>query len=164
MDKTQLREMIDTVLVYLDPAIKYSRTARELLMLTAATESHLGTYWRQIKGPARGIFQMEPDTEYDIWDNFLRYKHTLHSLVKELLGTPNFTFPASQWNLAYQIAMARVHYFRVKAPLTLMGVNGNWSHKEIFSLAEYWKDHYNTKLGKGTPKKACDDYMRLCVT
>lgn len=164
MDKTQLREMIDTVLVYLDPIIKYSYTARELLMLTAATESHLGTYWRQIKGPARGIFQMEPATEQDIWVNFLAYKQPLLKLLKDLLGPANFNFPALQWNLAYQIAMARVHYFRVKKPLPLIGATGNWSHKEVMQLAEYWKDHYNTSAGKGTPKKAYDDYMRLCIS
>lgn len=162
MDKRQLSEMINTVLIYLDPTIRYSPVANDLLMLTAATESHLGTYWRQLGGPARGIFQMEPATEKDIWANFLTYKQPLLKLVKDLLGPANFNFPALQWNLAYQIAMARVHYFRVKAPLPSYKSHVD-SHEAVFALADYWKEHYNTHLGKGTPKKAYDDYMRLCV-
>jgi len=60
MDKTQLRELIQVVLKEYD---LYSRDAEELLMLTAAVESNLGYYIKQVGGgPALGIFQCEPDT------------------------------------------------------------------------------------------------------
>lgn len=46
----------------------------ELLLLTCAAESAMGKYIMQVGGPARGIFQMEPNTEKDIWENWLKYK------------------------------------------------------------------------------------------
>jgi hypothetical protein len=39
-----------------------SRAARQLLLVTACVESHCGHYLRQIRGPAVGIYQMEPAT------------------------------------------------------------------------------------------------------
>lgn len=62
MDKKQLRELVTHVLKKYD---LYSADAVELLMLTAATESNLGCYIKQVGGgPALGIFQCEPNT-YD---------------------------------------------------------------------------------------------------
>ena len=62
MYKEHLREMIQFVLMKYD---LYSRNAEELLMLTAACESNLGHYFKQLGGgPALGIFQVEPAT-YD---------------------------------------------------------------------------------------------------
>lgn len=62
MDKAQLRGLITHVLKKYD---LYSVDAVELLMLTAATESNLGYYLKQVGGgPALGIFQCEPNT-YD---------------------------------------------------------------------------------------------------
>ena len=39
--------------------------------------------------------------------------------------------------------MCRVHYARVSEPLPEAG--------DLDGQAHYWKDHYNTRLGKGTP-------------
>jgi len=62
MYREHLREMIQFVLKNYD---LYSRDAEELLMLTAACESNLGHYFKQLgNGPALGIFQVEPAT-YD---------------------------------------------------------------------------------------------------
>lgn len=150
IDKTQLRELIVDVLHYLSPEIPYSENAVNLLMLTAAQESHLGTYIKQIKGPARGIFQMEPATERDIYDNFLAYKPQIASKIRALTtddGPDNLLS-----NLAYQIAMARVHYFR--SPRALGSQTTEW--------AATWKAVYNTPLGKGTEQEAIANYLRLC--
>jgi hypothetical protein len=119
-------------------------------MLTAATESHLGTYIRQVGGPARGIFQMEPATEQDIWDNLLFYKPKLATLLYDFDSSADNTL---EWNLAYQILMARMHYLRVKEPLP------KWD--DVEGLAAYWKRYYNTPKGKGTIEKAVADYQRL---
>ena len=66
----QLRELIIT------PALSklqlYSKDAEELLIFTCAVESDGGTYLKQIKGPALGIYQMEPRTYNDIWQNYMR--------------------------------------------------------------------------------------------
>lgn len=119
-------------------------------MLTAAVESHLGHYVYQIGGPARGIFQMEPATAIDIYDNYLRYQEGLRDELlyfcaadpeRDLLG-----------NIPYQILMARFHYLRVKEPLP--------KAEDSKGLAEYWKKYYNTTLGKGTVEKAIEEYKK----
>jgi len=148
----QFRELIVNVLKYLEPEIPYSDTAVELLMLTAATESNLGQYLRQVRGPARGVFQMEPRTEQDIWNNYLVYNEMLKNKIEGLLFIYNHAdkgFPDMIGNLPYQIAMARVYYWRVPHPLP----NSN-----PVALATYWKQHYNTHLGAGTINKAKEKY------
>lgn len=49
----------------------YSPAAEALLLGTAAHESHGGRYLSQIRGPARGIYQMEPATHDDLWRHYL---------------------------------------------------------------------------------------------
>jgi len=89
MNKDHLRELISRVLEQLD---LYSRDAVELLMLTAAAESNLGEYLRQVgRGPALGIFQMEPSTETDIWYNYLRYRSELALRMYPLVGNSTLT-------------------------------------------------------------------------
>jgi hypothetical protein len=151
IDKGQLRDLIREVLHHLDPEIPYSENAVELLMLTCAQESHLGSYIKQIKGPARGIFQMEPTTEHDLYSNFMAGKPKLLEKVQLL------TYPADApddllANLAYQIAMARVHYFRSPKAIP----------KDLQGWAELWKSHYNTHLGKGKVEEAITNYNRMC--
>ena len=138
MDKKQLRDLIKRVLVALD---LHSESAENLLMGTAAQESGLGEYIRQIgNGPALGIFQMEPNTFRDIVQNYLQYKPELAKLVMSVSGVNALRSEYLEYNLALSICMCRVHYLRVseKMPDNLTG----W--------AKYWKEHYNTRLGKGT--------------
>jgi hypothetical protein len=152
IEKTQLRELITQVLRYLDPEIPFSESAVELLMLTCAQESHLGTYIKQVgSGPARGIFQMEPNTERDLYANFLKLKPGL--LAKIHAVTYDCSTPDdSLGNLTYQIAMARVHYFRSPRPIPA----------DLYGWAAEWKRHYNTPLGAGTEDEAINNYKRLC--
>ena len=151
MHPNQLRELITAVLVEMD---LYSANACELLMLTAAQESHLGFYIKQVgSGPAKGIFQMEPSTEKDIWDNYLRYKPELAKRVGAMLGEADWEHLQLTGNLLYQIAMARVHYYRRPEALP--------SRENIDAMARYWKKHYNTHLGKGTVYEAVKNYNRL---
>lgn len=151
--KEQLRDLITVVL---KDAGLYSESATELLMLTAAVESRQGTYIKQIRGPARGIFQMEPATEKDIWENYLKYKPKLKQVVSRYLYADGV--PAGmdlQANIPYQILMARIHYRRV--PAALPDVN------DRLAIAAYWKKHYNTHLGKGTVDKALRAYQECCL-
>lgn len=138
-DRRQFRELIEDVLTGLG---LHSPAAVNLLLGTAAQESRFGTYLRQMgKGPALGVFQMEPATERDIWDNYLRYQPALVEKIKGFTGESG-PGPHLRWNLAYQIAMARVHYLRKKPPMP--------PGDDLAGLAAYWKQHYNTRLGKGT--------------
>ena len=128
---------------------KWTQSAENLLVLTAAVESRLGTYIRQKgNGPALGIFQMEPATHDDIWRNYLTYKPDLAAMVRETAGISQDQCNAERlvWDLMYAACMARVHYMRSK--YTLPGPE-NWK-----ALAEYWKSAYNTPLGAGTVEHA----------
>ena len=152
-NKEQFRELIEDVL---REANLYSPSAVELLMLTCAVESNFGTYIKQIKGPALGVFQMEPFTHNDIWANYLTHKDEL----VEIALWPHTSEQGNELvslktNLAYQILMARIHYLRYPYPLP--------DADDIEGLAEYWKRLYNTRHGKGTVKKAIEKYKEYCI-
>jgi hypothetical protein len=117
-------------------------------MLTAAVESNMGYYIKQVDGPAIGIFQMEPATHDDIWDNYLAYRRDLSPVVTQF----GHGLISLQTSLAYGAAMARVHYLRVPAKLP----NAN----DVEGLATYWKEHYNTLEGKGTVVDAIAKYRK----
>lgn len=129
----------------------YSEAAEELLMLTAATESLCGEYLHQVGGPALGIFQMEPATHDDIWQNYLRYREGLADVV-ETFGREAKHLAG---NLYYATAMARVHYLRVPERLP--------SPMDTAALADYWKRHYNTALGAGEVAEAIEKYDLLAT-
>ena len=150
----QLRGLITDVLMYLD---LYSEDAVELLMLTAAQESHCGTYIKQVRGPALGIFQCEPATAQDIYDNYLTFKPDLESLIDSVslldqTASEQFDLKA---NLVYQIAMARIHYLRISEKLP--------SKDNIKAMAQYWKKYYNTYKGKGTVEEAIFNYKKYAI-
>ena len=137
MDVVQMKGLIVKILTDLD---MMSDSAVTLLLGTAAQESHL-QYIKQIHGPALGLFQMEPETEHDIWNNYLVYHPKIIDTIGKITGhyQPG---PWLEWDLAYQIIMARLHYRRVKDPLP--------EANDIDGVANYWKIHYNTPLGAGT--------------
>ena len=135
-NEKQFRELIKETLLKLD---KYSVDATNLLLGTCAQESAFGTYIEQINGPALGVFQMEPNTEKDIWENYLYYRNELVKTVYDICGVIGPDKFSLKTNLAYQITMARIHYLRVpeKLPDNLIG------------YSRYWKKYYNTEQGKG---------------
>ncbi|MDL2262466.1 hypothetical protein LJC11_03070 [Bacteroidales bacterium OttesenSCG-928-I21] len=150
MNKNQLRDLIKRVLRELD---LYSKNAEDLLMGTAAQESHLGEYIRQIKGPALGIFQMEPATFSDIENNYLRYKPDLKAKIKAIANIQDFSAEQLEYNLALAICMCRVHYLRVKSPIP----------SSLDGYARYWKEHYNTHKGRGTVEEFISNYKKYVL-
>ena len=86
IDNKQLRECI--IKPTLDSLQMYSQAAEELLVFTCACESLGGTYLKQVKGPALGIYQMEPATYQDIWENYKTgvFAHPLEHLISTLTG------------------------------------------------------------------------------
>lgn len=146
----QLRETIETALSAIDELTAksfrlYSVAAVELLVGTALKESG-GLRWRRQlnNGPARGLFQMEGATYEDIWRNYLAFRPVLAGAIRSAF-TPaggELSFEQIVDDDAYAAVMARLHYLRVPAPLPPAG--------DVQAQAQYWKDHYNTKLGKGT--------------
>jgi len=134
----------------------YSDSAVNLLLLTAAVESDTGRYLRQVgSGPALGIYQMEPQTYQDIWNNYLRYRPGIEKKVSWYLADyfPHKEEQQLPGNLYLATAMCRVHYWRVEEPLP--------DADNALALATYWKKYYNTPAGKGTVGKALSAYRKL---
>jgi hypothetical protein len=143
IEVTHLREyVVKPTLKYLD---LYSKSAENLMLGTAAQESKMGRWLHQVKGPAKGIYQMEMATHEDIWNNYLSYKIDLKNKILQFATSREDDLV---FNLAYATAMARVHYLRISEPLP--------HEDDVAGLAKYWKQFYNTKLGKGT----VDEFMR----
>jgi uncharacterized membrane protein YtjA (UPF0391 family) len=137
MDKNQFEQ--DIVIPTLKQIGLYSHDAVTLLMATAMAESKFH-YIKQIKGPALGFYQMEPETHDDIWLNYLEYNKKLALKVKLL--SVKCDARELQYNLKYATAMCRIHYLRVSESLP--------HADDPKAIANYWKQHYNTKLGKGS--------------
>jgi len=134
----------------------WSEAAENLLMGTAAQESRMGMYLKQLGGgPALGVFQMEPATHDDIWINFVRFKPSLADLLRKVAGVGHGRHPQADLmigNLYYAAAMARVHYLRRPEALPPAG--------DVDALGQYWKNFYNTFLGKGTVEEFVENYHR----
>lgn len=130
----------------------HSVAAENLVLGTALHESHL-EYLKQLgKGPALGVYQMEPVTHNDLWASFLAYKNDLADRVEHYaIGEPDAE--EMEGNLYYATAMCRIHYRRIKAALP---------PNDPFQLVMYWKNYYNTSLGKGTIEEALPHFIRAC--
>lgn len=164
-----LRGKIKRVLTSLSEVIPFSVTASELVFLTACVESNCGEYNIQLGGgPALGAFQIEPATLRDIWDRYLprrpKLKHMMVGVVfgdniKEIWNDEslkvigdNIEF-LTRNHIGFQVAIARVKYYMVPTALP------DWVYGDDPTLlAEYWKQYYNTPLGKGTVEKAVQKY------
>lgn len=82
MDYNQFRELVvEPTLFYANEVIPYTEEAVDLLMMTAAHESNGCSYIKQINGPALGVYQMEPSTEADIWDNYLEFNTEIENFI-----------------------------------------------------------------------------------
>lgn len=159
----QLREFIKETLNEMNITLaeginKYlSDDIIELLIGTASAESLLGTYlWQIPKGPALGLYQMEPATHDDIWVNYIIHRHALEDGLHSYFGMNCDTYHSLVYNLAYSTWMARLHYYRVKEPLP--------DYRDVIGMAKYWKKHYNTEKGKGTESHFIQCYEKhvLC--
>ena len=141
-NKNQFENLIRRVLTEFDMC---SDSAVNLLLGTAAQESHFGTYIRQVRGPAVGVFQMEPDTF-----NWLRDKY----LVK-FTQLEQFKCEDLEWDLSAAIIFARLRYRAI--PKSLPPAD------DIRALAEYWKKYYNTIHGAGTVAEFISNYDRFVL-
>lgn len=128
-------------------AIGYGGLAAEQLVLgTGIQESRL-IYREQLGGgPALGLFQMEKPTHDDCWNNYLRFRAPLATLVRQLLDPgQQATAMAMKTNDRYAAAMCRIRYVRAPAPLP--------AADDVAALATNWKQYYNTPQGKGMPSQ-----------
>jgi hypothetical protein len=158
IDANQLRTLV------IRPAISaiglWSEDAEELLMLTAATESHLGQYIRQVgmngSSGAFGIFQMEKATYDLLWKNMILPNTSLKAKIRLFTGYEGKPVVERLiTDLSLAAIMTRLFYFDIKSPLP----PGN----DSYEMAAYWKRWYNTEMGKGSMNKAMEDYKKYCA-
>lgn len=148
--KEQLRNLIRETLEHM--GTKYATpSAVELLMMTCAHESRLGSYLKQVNGPALGLFQMEPDTLDDLWDNYINYHKDIewHFDLYQAWDTPD----ELTWNHKFAIVAARLQYYRVTEALP----------GQPEELARYAKQYWNTDLGKAEASDYLEAYEDLCL-
>ncbi|MGL6010988.1 MAG: hypothetical protein ACRC0J_05650 [Shewanella oncorhynchi] len=145
MNKEQLRKLvIEPVLVQMD---MYSDEAVRLLLMIVAHESQKGYYISQVRGPAKGIYQMEPATHDDV-RRFLRAKLKILKVDKfRMVGAVTDTSDEMVGNLYYATAMARAFFLRFPEALP---------KGSDYELAVYAKRRWNTIAGKAT----AEDYLR----
>lgn len=127
----------------LDPILKriglYSSIASKLMMLTAAQESQFH-YIRQIKGPARGLFQMEFPTYTDLVEQ-LSPRHPDKTAWLDRLKPPEIDpLEALAICLPFQVVSCRLQYWRRPEPIP----------DDNEGLWEYYKTFWNTPEGKAT--------------
>ena len=150
-NKAQRKTEIESTLKAID---LYSDEAVSLMLGTCAQESAFGKHRRQLgNGPALGIYQMEPFTYQDCHDNFLRYKPDLLSKILKVSGLAKFPAPEELVkNDIFAACMCRVRYLRAPGAIP----------KAVEEQAKYWKQHYNTRLGRGTVEEYLKNWKRFC--
>jgi hypothetical protein len=122
---------------------KYNtKAARQLLLATAAQESHCGFYAKQVKGPALGLYQMEKPTLNDLYENYL-YFHPSQERIVENFNIINISDKIELvGNNYYSTAIARMQYWRDSEPMPdFNDFDGMWT---------MYKRVWNTHLGKAT--------------
>ena len=132
----------------------YSKAAEELMVLTCAAESDGGTYFKQVKGPALGIYMMEPATHEDVWNTVLSRRI---DVLYKILAAGKFAFkPAADLlttNPLYATYLARVYYSRFKEPLP--------DADDVKGLAAYYKKYWATEASKASVSSAVEKYNRF---
>ena len=125
-----------------------SKNANFLSLCTAAIESNCGYYIKQVGGPALGIWQMEPETFHDIFnncdalrDNNFGYEISALRTDYELEDSPLSLITSPM----YACATARLKYSMDPMPLP--------DHNDIGAVYNYYKRIYNTPLGASTFEK-----------
>jgi hypothetical protein len=150
LDCSQFRSLI--VEPVLSKLRLYSKNAEELLVFTCAAESLGGTYLQQVKGPAVGIYQMEPITYTDIWVNYIRARNQLATLMAIHYGCNKIPEVERMiYDLHFATAMARIHYLRMPGNLP--------DAKDIDGIWDYYKKYYNTEKGKAKKEDSIKKYQ-----
>lgn len=158
IDKDQFRNLI------IRPALQAinlnTEDAVELLMLTASTESKLGSYVRQVGVKegigAYGIFQIEKNTYDYMWNSVISIKPTTKAQIQLFCGYAGKP-PVERLitDMALSVIVARLIYYNVPRILP--------SASNIRAMAEFYKIHYNSTLGENTVEHAINDYRKYAL-
>lgn len=120
-----------------------------LIIETAATESFFGTKVKQTKGPALGIFQVEPRTSKCLQENFLAFNKKIDAFTNKYVDKKSSEEANLKHNVPYQVALCLAQYVRY-------GIHKrNLSDKLV--RAQIYKKHWNTSKGSGSVVKFFTD-------
>lgn len=149
------------------PNERYAEAVARLLVGTAATESHFqfrrqhGFGWSS-DGGAWGLWQTEYSAVSDsvkylrahaaLFDRAAAwlYEHASVDLAALLEEPVDRILRMIHWVDALACLFARLHYLRFPTPVPASAEG----------QAHYWKRHYNTVDGAGTPEKYLANYRR----
>lgn len=134
------QKIIDPTLIKLN---LYSPAVSNLLLGTAMQESCIGRL-------STNIFQIDLTTAQDVNINYLAFRPKLNKAIDQFYNRQYSLEWNINHNIAYQVALARIVYLRTNKPLP--------DATDNLGLAQYWKDNYNTYLGKGATKKYLNIY------
>lgn len=140
--------------------------AETLLLGTAVHESaglmfirQVGPHRQDLKNGAYGIFQVEEATYRDNLHRFIgkhingNYYGLMMSLVQRRfdLKFPPVDHVMVDWSWA--VAVARIHYLLVPRRIP----------ESLEAMANYYKQYYNSNLGKATPQDWLRNYQRYAA-
>ena len=153
---SELVPLIDRVCALLP--FRYDDSVRKLMLGTAACES-LFTIRKQVRGPARGLWQAEPNTAIDIYKNYLQYHPNVYEVMTHMFADEvTFNVPPKdilEYRLVsddeYACAIARLVYARDRHAIP----------SDINDIAKYYKRVYNTVRGKGSAERFLSIWSRL---
>jgi len=118
---------------------KYN-TAVHMIIETAVAETGLGRIEDKTDGAGMGITQFDKIPFSDIRDRSIKLRPII---LKELgVDISKVDWDDLRYNIFLSLLFARLLYWLKGEPIP----------KNIEERAAYWKLHYNTKLGKGTPE------------
>jgi len=121
--------------------------AVRLVLATGLVESNYKYITQLNNGPAKGFWQVEPDTALDNCISYLAFRPDLLGTCSSTTYVPivcwdgknNYWEEILESNIAAGIVHCRLKYRRVQDPLP----------GTIEEMAEYWKKFYNTTKGAG---------------
>ena len=122
-----------------------SESAVRLLLMIAAHESGGFHYCKQIKGPALGLFQMEPFT-YQATIDYLDRTGKFPALTRRFKAERMIV------DAEFAAAFARVYLYQFPEPLP--------DADDLEGLARYAKQYWNTEAGKATAEHYLTAFKR----
>ncbi|SHF96863.1 hypothetical protein SAMN04487965_3026 [Microbulbifer donghaiensis] len=129
-------------LLVIRPTLKHLRAwsqgMENLLLGTAAQESQLGFHLKQGRRHGLGIYQIQPHTHQDIWDEYLIDYPALASKVRGLASQRDFLdHPHSELttNLRYATAIAWLIYRSARVYKV--------EETDVATMARLWHQHFH---------------------
>ena len=112
------------------------------MLMTSSAESDGGHWIKQVEGPALSWWMVEPETMYDNYENYLRYRTDLTYEIYHACGELNPNEDALQYNIAFAFYMARLKYWRSPRPIPKTLEGKAIFHEEVYNAGGKadWED------------------------